>query len=245
MAEELALILRSARYQDSAKVVTFFSREGGLRTGFARGATARDNRFGASLEPLTLCRISGRGSATSSLYRIHHADIVEPFRAIHADFNLLSWAGLVVRFLLGCLPPDHPEPPLFSLTQATFSALGSREAASFFLWLGFAREALGLLGYRPAPPVCSRCRERIQEGRIFFFPADGTVLCRNCRREDRKGGVEVSGELLGWLSGMASVSELPDCFHIEAMVFLDILIGEINPRWIPAASVSFLPEGRD
>ncbi len=245
MAEELALILRSARYQDAAKVITFLSREGGLRTGFARGATARDNRFGASLEPLTLCRISGRGSATSSLYRIHHADIVESFRTIHADFNLLSWAGLVVRFLLGCLPPDHPEPLLFSLSQATFSDLGSRKEAPFFLWLGFAREALALLGYRPAPPVCSLCRTRVQEGRIFFFPADGTLLCKNCRREDRKGGVEVSGELLGWLSGMAAVSELPDRFHNEAMVFLDTLIGEINPRWIPAASVSFLPEVRD
>ncbi|MCL5284296.1 MAG: DNA repair protein RecO [Nitrospirae bacterium] len=245
MAEELAFILRSVRYQDAAKVVTFLSREGGLRTGFARGATARDNRFGASLEPLTLCRITGRRSGVLALYRIHHADIVEPYRTIHADFNLLSWAGLVSRFLLGCLPPEHPEPLLFSLTRETLSALETRKESASRLWIRFAREGLAILGYRPPPPACTLCHRKVGEEKVLIRPSEGTVLCRLCRREEGKRGVEVPGQILDWLSGAGDISSLPGHWHEETLNFLDHMIGEHDPKWIPASSVTFLPEARD
>ncbi len=244
MSEELALILRASRYQDASKIVTFLSREGGLRTGFARGATARDNRFGASLEPVTLCRIVGRGGGPRSLYRIHHAAILDPYRRIHADYNRLSWAGLLVRFLLGVLPPDHPEPHLFSLASEALSLFeGDREPPAR-IWLAFVREGLSLLGYRPAPPVCARCR-RIPSGeRVFFRPSDGTVLCRHCRGGEGKAGVETSSDLLEWLSGNGGVSELQGGRVAEAMALVDRLIGEHANGWIPVASVPFLPEER-
>jgi DNA repair protein RecO (recombination protein O) len=244
MAEELSLILRASRYQDASKIVTFFSREGGLRTGFARGATARDNRFGASLEPVTLCRIVGRGGGPRSLYRIHHASILDPYRRIHTDYNRLSWAGLLVRFLLGVLPPDHPEPPLFSLASEALSLIEGERDPPAQTWLSFAREGLSLLGYRPASPVCARCH-RIPSGeRIHFRPSDGTVLCRGCLGGEGKAGLETSSDILEWLSGGEEGFGLSGGRVAEAMAVVDRLIGEHVNGWIPVASVPFLPDER-
>ncbi len=242
MAEETALILRASRYQDAAKIVTFLSREGGLRTGFARGATARDNRFGASLEPVTLCRIVGRGGGPRSLYRIHHAAILDPYRRIHGDYNRLAWAGFVVRFLLGVLPPDHPEPLLFSLATEALSLFEGEGDPPARTWLAFAREGLALLGYRPAPPVCARCRRIVSGERVLFRPSEGTVLCRICRSGEGKGGVETSSDLLEWLSGTGEGAGPPGGRVAEAADLVDRLIGEHAAGWIPVSSVAFLPE---
>ncbi len=242
MAEERALILKSSRYQDASKIVSYFSFESGLRTGFARGATARDNRFGASLEPLTLCRISGRIGSSQSLHRIHHADILDSYRRIHADFNRLTWAGLAVRFLLGLLPPDHPEPSLFDRTVEMFGELDAGSVHSGLIWILFARESLAILGYRTAPARCARCHKKTQEEGVLFYPGDGTVLCRGCRKDGEGKGIETSAKILDWLSGEDPERAL-DPHYVGAMIsFLDDLISHHHPRWIPTGAIAFLPE---
>ena len=243
MAEHLALVLKSVRFQDPSKIVTFFSRTEGLKTGFARGATSRDNRFGASLEPLTLCHITGRHQGVGSLYRIHHSSIVDSFRSIHGDFNLLVWSGLIVRFLLGFLPPDHPEPDLFSVAVSSLSALNQANTLPDLVWTRFAIESLALLGYRISLTDCARCGRPVHGERVGYRSVDGTIVCMRCfGREPASEWIMTSGDILDRLCNLGDTEKVVSAPDIGLMTrdFLDAVIEEHLPRWIPIRELAFL-----
>ena len=258
MAEQEVLILRSGRYLDSAKIVTFFSREGGLGTGFARGATSRDNRFGASLEPLTRSRLSLRRGTLAGLARILHADVIASYPRIRTDYDRLVWAGLIVRFLLGFLPESHPEPSLFALACGALDGLDGDDRGPAVIWEGFSRQALALLGWGVPAAICRRCgrtgRSSGEEktgpdgSEIYYFRAsDGAVFCRSCRLAE--GGGELWGveaEVLNSLSRQESSGDdeelflRPDSFLRARLAFLDRVIGEHLSRWTPVAELTFV-----
>ncbi|MGC8500131.1 MAG: DNA repair protein RecO [Leptospirillia bacterium] len=262
MAEQEVLVLRSARYLDSSKVVTFFSRDGGLQSGFARGATSRDNRFGASLEPLTRSRLSLRRGSFTGLVRILHADTRHSYPHIREDYDRLVWAGLIVRFLLGFLPEGHPEPRLFDLASLALERLDGRKSPAGLVWVEFVREGLPILGWGIPPPVCRSCgkteggerKDFGEEGRSRRFayrPSDGAVFCRSCRPVDPEGTLwAVAPEVLSYLSGSPQVKgspagggrSLPPQLR-EALAFLDRVIGEHISRWIAVADLSFVGGG--
>ncbi len=261
MAEQEVLVLRSARYLDSSKVVTFFSREGGLQSGFARGATSRDNRFGASLEPLTRSRLSLRRGSLPGLLRILHASLLQGYPRIREEYDRLVWAGLIVRFLLGFLPEGHPEPRLFDLAIVALERLEGRSSPAGLVWMEFVREGLAILGWGIPSPHCRFCgkteegggRGGLEEGRtrrVAYRPSDGAVFCWSCRPGDPEGALwAVSPGVLSHLSGSAAVEgpdsggmTLPREFR-EALAFLDRVIGEHLPRWIPVADLSFVGGG--
>jgi len=52
-----AVILRTQNFAEQDKLVVFFSQEKGLVRGIAKGARKFNNRFGSSLEPLSIVRI--------------------------------------------------------------------------------------------------------------------------------------------------------------------------------------------
>ena len=254
MAEQEVLILRSGRYLDSAKIVTFFSREGGLGTGFARGATSRDNRFGASLEPLTRSRLSLRRGMSAGLARILHADVLASYPRIRTDYDRLVWAGLIVRFLLGFLPESHPEPSLFALACGALDRLDGRVGPPAGVWEEFARQALALLGWGIPAAVCRRCGrtggekdEREEAESHYFRASDGAVFCRSCRLAE--GGGELWGvktEVLHALFRNGGsfdddvFSSVPAPLLRERLAFLDRVIGEHLPRWTPVAELTFV-----
>ena len=257
MAEQEVLILRAGRYLDSAKIVTFFSREEGRITGFARGATSRENRFGASLEPLTRSRLALRRGTFSGMSRILHADAIDSYPRIRADYDRLLWAGLIVRFLLGFLPEHHPEPALFHLSCMALDHLDDEGVSAGHVWESFAREALSLLGWGIPGPVCRRCgqlgatgedQQRASPERFFFRASDGAVFCQRCRLAEGGGdlwGVEAGIlELLsqgGRLGEMGSGEERKGQPSLrDRLVFIDRVIGEHLPRWTSVSDLSFV-----
>ena len=210
--EQCALVLRSVRYLESDKVVTFFSREEGVLTGFARGAAGMSNRFGASLEPLTLSRILGRFHLEGTLYRIHKASIVNPFSSIKSDLDRCYWAGMGIRLLLGLLPAALPEPPVFDIAVNYLELLSAQEISPAFSWLRFAASALDLLGYQIRADDCSFCKEAPFGNSLFYYPMDGRVLCSRCLENpgDMEEGLKVEVKVLRFLERIAgNKAEIP------------------------------------
>ncbi|MHB8423343.1 MAG: DNA repair protein RecO [Leptospirales bacterium] len=182
--EQEALILRSVRYSEHDRVVTFFSAQEGLLTGFARGSAGLGNRFGASFEPLTLSHILGRHHLEGTLFRLHKASIVNAFSALKSDLDCFYWAGLAVRVLLSLLPPAHPEPFLFDLSIRYLDALSIPENSPATTWIRFASQALGMLGYGIHFRPCSACQSTEGTGGIVYQVTDGRILCLSCASGD-------------------------------------------------------------
>ncbi len=182
--ERYALILRSVRYGDDDRVVTFFSLEEGLLTGFARGANATGNRFGAALSPLTFSSLLGRHHTPDSLFRLHKANVIDPFSEIRNDYDKLVWAGLPVRAILCLLPAHVQEPALFELFLHYLCLLEKENSRYGLLWIRFSARMLRIMGFGPLIPVCQGCGLEILIGKVRFDPENGRVRCRDCSRMD-------------------------------------------------------------
>ena len=204
--EQSSLVLRSVRYLESDRVVTFFSREEGVLTGFARGAAGISSRFGASLEPLTLSSVIGRFHLEGTLYRIHKAAILNPFTYIKSDLDRCYWAGMGVRLLTGLLPPALPEPLVFDIAVDYLESLSDTAASPAFAWIRFATCVLDLLGYQIRADDCIACRDTPRGKILFYYPMDGRVLCSLCRESigETEEGLKVEVEILRFLEWIGS-----------------------------------------
>jgi DNA repair protein RecO (recombination protein O) len=158
--------------------------EEGLLTGFARGANATGNLFGAALSPLTFSSLMGRHHTPDSFFRLHKAYVVDPFSGIRNNYDKLVWAGLPVRSVLSLLPNHVREPALFELFLHYLCLLEKEQSGHALLWIRFSARMLRIMGFGPLTPVCQGCGSDILVGRVRFNPENGRVRCRDCSRMD-------------------------------------------------------------
>ena len=92
-----AIVLRSRKWGDADRIVTFYSKEKGKIGGVARGARRPKSRFGAALEPFSLCRLNLFEKSGDSLYRISHVDLVRSSQKLRESLGLIDSAARMVQ----------------------------------------------------------------------------------------------------------------------------------------------------
>lgn len=247
--ERFGLILRSVRYGDDDRIVTFFSLEEGLLTGFARGANATGNRFGSALSPLTFSSLLGRHHTSESLFRLHKAHTIDPFADIRNDYDKLLWSGLPVRAVLSLLAPRVPEPALFELFLHYLCLLDKEKSRHGLLWIRFSSRMLRILGFGPLTPVCQGCGLEIFVGKVRFDPESGRVRCRECSQMDVEKSREpvCQADSLRMLEGFSG-EDLPererviitDAQESQLLELIDKMIAWHVHHWAFSQTLPFL-----
>jgi DNA repair protein RecO (recombination protein O) len=172
-----AIVLRTSNVGDQDKIVVLFGRDKGLFRGVAKGARKFGNRFGSSLEPMTVVRVFYYEKERRELVTISGCDILESFFEIQADpktaFLLSYFAELVEEFA----PARAKEDVLYRLLLSVLRALaagGDRLilAAYFEAWF------LHINGYLPDLGACRKCRKPLNPGWLSA-KRDG-AYCSDC-----------------------------------------------------------------
>ena len=166
-----AIVLRTSNIGDQDKIAVFFCREKGVLRGVAKGARKFGNRFGSSLEPLSVVRVFYYEKERRDLVTVSGCDLIESFFEIQAEpataFLVSYFAELVEEFA----PTRAREEVLYRLLLSVLRCLkegGEREFAAAYFEAWFL-QANGLL---PDLAACAKCRKplgpglaRPQEGR--------------------------------------------------------------------------------
>src|SRR6184192_2250632 len=79
MLKTPAITLKSRKWGEADRIVTFYTVRFGKLRGVARGARRMKSRFGSSLEPFVHCDLNLFEKHNDPLYRITQADIRETF----------------------------------------------------------------------------------------------------------------------------------------------------------------------
>ena len=173
-----AIVLRTFHIGDQDKVVVLFSREKGLLRGVAKGARKFGNRFGSSLEPLSLVKVFYYEKEPKDLVTISQVDLIESFFELHRDFEkactLSYFAELVEEFF----PSRAKEDLIFRLLFSVLKAIkenGDLQVLSRYFEAWFLR----INGLLPDFRRCRRCRKRLTEGAWLSHRADG-AYCESC-----------------------------------------------------------------
>jgi DNA repair protein RecO (recombination protein O) len=191
-----AIVLRTANVADQDKIAVFFCREKGLLRGVAKGARKFGNRFGSSLEPLSVVRVFYYEKERRDLVTVSGCDLIESFFEMQAEpdtaFLLTYFAELVEEFA----PTRAQEDVLYRLLLSILRCLkggGDREFAAAYFEAWFL-QANGLL---PDVSRCAKCRKPLERG--WLGPRRDGAYCPDCaplKKDELPAGIQ---DFLRWV----------------------------------------------
>lgn len=174
-----AIILRSRKWGDADRIVTAYARSLGKIRGVARGARRQKSRFGAALEPFTVCRLDLFEKTGDPLFRISHVDVVTSFQSLREDLGLMAAAARMVNVAAAVTPERDPDPQLFDTLEGGLAALSSsKDPLCTALLLQI--KLLCRTGFRPRTDRCAACGKTVTAGTFHFSPIEGGIVCLMC-----------------------------------------------------------------
>lgn len=198
LVKTAAIILKSRKWGEADRIVTFYTRELGKIRGVARGARRFKSRFGASLEPFTRCHLNLFEKPGDSLYRISHVDVLESCQSLREELVLMACAARMVNVVGAVTPDGDPDPDLFeTLAQGLTSLKDSRDPVLTALL--FQIRLLGLTGFRPQTDHCAACGKPRLMGEPQFSPLAGGFVCLSCAAPQMARCVAMSRGSLSFL----------------------------------------------
>lgn len=161
-------------YGEADLIVTYLTRDLGIKKAFAKSARKIKSRFCGSLEPLTHSRISLMGKEDAAMPRLTQSDIIRPFQELREDYSCFVRLCSMVELTCGLLPEGAENRQSFEFFLKMMDRLAS--GCSHLDALIYRVRLLKLKGYAPKLDKCSRCGT----GSAWFYPSQGAVICDKC-----------------------------------------------------------------
>jgi DNA repair protein RecO (recombination protein O) len=179
-----AVILKTMKYGDTSKIVTFYTKEYGKLNGIAKGARTAKNKFGSSLEPLTYSMLVLYKKEHRDLHLISQCDAIDSFKNLTEDLDRMTIAFAVIELINLVTHQEERNHPLFALLGETLSALNSSLKNYSTYFHAFRLRLASLFGYTPNFEVCGECGEPLVigsgENQFAFQVARGAIFCNRC-----------------------------------------------------------------
>jgi DNA repair protein RecO (recombination protein O) len=179
-----AIILKTMKYRDTSKIVTFYTKEYGKLKGIAKGARTAKNKFGSALEPMTLSMLVIYKKEHRDLHLISQCDAIDSFNNLTEDLDRMTAALSVIELINQVTHDEERNPVLFALLGETLSELNlsSKNYSSYSY--AFKLRLASLFGYAPNLEVCGKCGNPLiidgNEKQYAFQVARGAVFCNRC-----------------------------------------------------------------
>lgn len=193
-----AITLKSRKWGEADRIVTFYSLRFGKLRGVARGARGARSRFGSALEPFVHCELNLFERGNDPLYRITQADIREPHTPLREDLTLMAGAARLVNLVDAVSGEGDSGPRIFETLLAGFRALSASGDPALTTLL-YQIRLLGHTGFQPKADHCAACglTAGLKEGQ--FSPLAGGMVCAECARRRRDRCLAMSPGSLAFL----------------------------------------------
>ncbi|HWP82672.1 MAG TPA: DNA repair protein RecO [Bacteroidota bacterium] len=184
-----AIVLRSMRYRDTSKIVTFYTRRYGKVNGIAKGARDLKSKFGAALEPMSLVSLVMYKKENRDLHLISHCDLVEQFKSVGEDMEKMTVGMSVIELLNQVTHDEEENAVLFDLLRHTFEALELAEHNVMNLFFAFQIRLGAIHGFALSIDTCLICGRAVEtltdSNAVSFSFTKGGVLCNECQQTHR------------------------------------------------------------
>jgi len=178
--QTFAVVLNVADYGESDKIVTIYSHDHGKQTGIAKGAKRSKKRFVNKLEIFSLLDVQYAENCRSSLVRIDHAELLDPFVKLRQDYGKYAASSLLCELVLHWTKENDSDTELFDLLVWALNSLNEGQPIARTVIL-FQVKMLGVLGYRPHLEGCMECGRLDAEGVPYRFSTGRSgLVCAAC-----------------------------------------------------------------
>ncbi len=179
-----AIVLKSMRWGEADRILTFFSLRFGKVRGIARGARRMKSRFGGMLEPFSSINLTFFNKRNDSLASISHVDSLETFSPLRDSLDLIWAASRMVALVDGITADRDPSPAMFHVLLEGFRSLVRTDDPGLLTVL-FQIHVLRQSGFQPRIDRCASCGRDCGEQAARFSLSAGGRLCGSCDRNSR------------------------------------------------------------
>lgn len=198
-----AIVLRTADYSESDRLVTYLTPAAGKLVGIAKHARKSRKRFAHTLEPCSLVVL--RYKSTRGLAWIERSKLLDAHLLLREDMLRWSYAALLSEILAEMTPEGEEQIQLYELVKVALNRL-SADPDPLNTLLIFTLRFMHTMGYLPEFTGCGVCRVDIEaDGQWDWHVAAGEVVCsRHCQNGQDRLQLD-----LGTLLLMKKVKQLP------------------------------------
>jgi DNA repair protein RecO (recombination protein O) len=199
-----AVVLKTVKYGESSKIVTFFTRSHGKISGMVKGARSLKKRYGSPIDILSYVTLVFYYKDVRELQTISQCDTIESFRHLSDDMEKISVAMTGVELIYRLTPQHEQNIALFSLLVDTLRALDDATNNAVNLLYSFEYHFARILGFEMSVQSCGIC-EKVYSGRqkTIFDLDRGSIICSACKDKCRHP-IILSGEAVDFLSLLSS-----------------------------------------
>lgn len=182
LIETEGLVLKSYGLAEADKIVVFLTQEHGLVRGVAKGAKRLKSKFGGSLEPFSIVRLTYFQKEDRELVSIQQSEIVKSFFEKAADPNLFQKFAYIVELLSDFAPPSDPNERLYRMAKVCLETSDENPEELSQMILYFELWLLKLGGYLPSWEKCDICRRALDRSEKANLQINFHLACQNCRK---------------------------------------------------------------
>lgn len=173
------IVIRTANYGESNKIVTLYTREWGKVGMMARGAKKPNSRLSAVTQPFTYGYfLMQRGSGLGTMQQ---GEMISSMRSIKEDIFLTAYAAYIVELLDKSVEDRKPNPFLFELLFQSLNLINEGYDADIIMHI-FEMKMLNTLGLYPVLNQCAVCGST--DGHFSFSIREGGLICHRCLEKD-------------------------------------------------------------
>jgi DNA repair protein RecO (recombination protein O) len=191
-----AIVLRTYHFADQDKIAVLFSREKGLLRGVAKGARKFGNRFGSSLEPLSVVRVFYYEKERRDLITISNCDLLESFFEIQKDLRTTFTLSYFAELIEEVSPSRAGDEVLYRLLLSVLRCLGAGGNLPF-LTAYFEAWFLRAAGLLPELGRCKGCRKPVA-GPAWLAPKGDGAYCGACAPSKKEEIPPEAAAFLEW-----------------------------------------------
>ncbi|MBI4435858.1 MAG: DNA repair protein RecO [Candidatus Omnitrophica bacterium] len=196
-----AVILRSERFRETSRLLTFLTPDFGKIHTLAKGVRRQPSRFGSTFQLFTCNRIVFYERKRSGLQLLSQCDLINPFSPIRSDLKRTACAVYFTELVDRATEPADPNGRLYALLLRALRDLSEKEDLREIVPL-FEVKLLSLSGLMPELTRCQGCREKITAPCALSLQKGG-ILCDLCSKKE-KGLLQLSMGILESIRHMAS-----------------------------------------
>ena len=171
------LVLRTADYKESSKMLTVLTDSMGKISVSARGATRLKSRIAAACQPMAFSEMTI--SESKERFYLKEAGTLELFTGLTTDLKSYALGCYFLELLDASCPETVEEPEALALGLNALWLLSEGKKDPRIVKSAFELRLMALLGYQPETEQCAACGKTEPETPTLDLRG-GALYCRDC-----------------------------------------------------------------
>ena len=171
------LVLRTADYKESSKMLTVLTDSMGKISISARGAVRLKSRIATACQPMAFSEMTV--SESKDRFYLKEAATLELFTGLTADLKNYALGCYILELLDASCPETVEEPEALSLGLNALWLLSEGKKDPGIVKSAFELRLMTLLGYQPETEQCAFCGKEEPEMPTLDLRG-GALYCRDC-----------------------------------------------------------------